>query len=159
MIVMDSERTADIPEEQLLVEFDGAYAKIIVSEVSKTVFIQDIEAESTGHGAGTRLLNKLKGDYPDFTISGLAMPYQYDNPHPEITEEEQERYVLLTNEMGFRALSREEQEFVTETKKRYHDRARFNPFARLMKFYRDNHFEIDTSGHFSSKPPHKKREL
>src|SRR6185369_5702085 len=102
------------------------------------VFIEHIEAGETGKGSGSRLLNKLKQDFTDYTIEGIAVPEDRDNPHQELTEDEIEKYILFEAEAEY--ASDEEKRFMDEIRRRHKSHRSFDPFFRLRKFYRDNKF-------------------
>lgn len=145
----------EIPEEHRVIEIDGVRAELIVQEGRQTVFIEHIEATSTGEGAGSKLLDLIKITYPDFTIEGTAMPYDRDNPYPEPTDEDLEKVVMLESEADYRELTTEERSLIEQTRSAHKKNRGFNPHARLIHFYRKNHFEVDAGAHFISRPPHR----
>lgn len=145
-------------EDKRKVEIDGAYANIIVSEMKKNIFIEHIEAQNTGRGAGSSLLNKLKSDYLEYIIEGIAAPYDRENPHQELTEQEIEKYIFLEAESEYLPVIGEEKRFIENVRNQQNAHRKFDPFLRLRSFYQANYFDIDAAGHFISRPPHRIRE-
>ncbi len=156
---METERSHEETETHRVIEGDGAFARISVQESEKKVFIEDIESEQTGQGAGSQLLNTIKTEYPDYSIEGIAMPYDRQNPHEEVKEEDIEKVILLESEADYRTLSDAEKEFVARIRQQHKSQSTFDPFTRLIKFYRENNFEIGVGGHFFSQPPHQLRKV
>ncbi len=142
-----------------LFECEGASAKIIVSETNRLVHVDHIEAHQTGQGAGSALLNKLKAEYPDYTIEGTAMPYDRENEHDELSEKEIEDYIFLEAEAEHGALPSEQLKKMHSLRDRGLAHLKFDPFSRLQKFYKENHFTIGFDGHFISTPPHRLKEI
>lgn len=83
------------------------------------------------------------------------MPYERENPHPPTSDKDAERVALLESEADYRELTSDERDFITKIRDRNKLYRGFDPYFRLRNFYRKNHFEIDGSGHFISRPPHR----
>jgi hypothetical protein len=81
---MEGLPTSEFSEHLRTIEYNGARATVDIDDTSATVFIQHLEAAEPGQGAGSQLLNKLKTDFPEYTIEGTAMPLDFDNPYERL---------------------------------------------------------------------------
>ena len=60
--------------ENKIFESEQAVASITVNYENRHVYINDLRSTPKNQGYGSRLLDKLKATYPDYTISGQAAP-------------------------------------------------------------------------------------
>lgn len=155
---MEGLPTSEFSKHLRTIEYNGARATVDIDDTNATVFIQHLEAAEPGQGAGSQLLNKLKTDFPEYIIEGTAMPLDFDNPFEEPTEQEIEQAMMLEAESDFRQLSDEERERIRRVREQHKKSSSFDPVMRLLAFYKDNHFAVESDGHFVSKPPHRIKE-
>lgn len=163
---LEKERLSPVNFENTVFENENAAASITVNHNNKLVWINDMRASVKGQGFGTKLLDKLKKKYPDYTIKGQASPTEFDRPEKP-SDQDMERAMDLGwspaskkdkefQDPGFE-LTLDEKSFVAGVARRFHDWKKNEPVSRLFNLYKKNGFVLSPtgSGFFESNPPHK----